>query len=60
MPHALHARLPKNFVLEERLERYASVIELTPQNLRGNWAKACWNTTSAAGWEKRRRVWEFP
>lgn len=42
MPHALHARLPKNFVLEERLERYASVIELTPQNLRGSWAQACW------------------
>ena len=42
MPHALHARLPKNFVLEERLERYASVIELAPQNLRGSWAQACW------------------
>ena len=27
MPHALHARLPKNFVLEERLERYADAIE---------------------------------
>lgn len=41
MPHALHARLPKNFVLEERLERYGRAIELEPQRLRGRWAEAC-------------------
>lgn len=41
MPHALHARLPKNFVLEERLERYANAIELRPESLRGRWAEAC-------------------
>ena len=41
MPHALHARLPKNFVLEERLERYGRAIELRPESLRGHWADAC-------------------
>ena len=41
MPHGLHARLPKNFVLAERLERYESVIELDPAGLRGRWAEAC-------------------
>ena len=41
MPHALHARLPKNFVLEERLERYGRVIELDPAGWRGRWARAC-------------------
>ena len=41
MPHALHARLPKNFVLEERLERYGRVIELDPASWRGRWAHAC-------------------
>lgn len=41
MPHGLHARLPKNFVLEERLERYGRVIELDPAGLRGWWAEAC-------------------
>lgn len=40
--HAIHARLPKNFVLEERIERYASAIELDPANWRGRWAEACW------------------
>ncbi|WP_077597476.1 tRNA (guanine(46)-N(7))-methyltransferase TrmB [Olsenella urininfantis] len=39
--HALHARLPKNFVLEERLERYSSAIELCPQSLAGRWREAC-------------------
>ncbi len=38
---ALHARLPKNFVLEERLEAYSSVIEPHPEALRGMWASAC-------------------
>ena len=41
MPHALHARLPKNFVLEERLERYGNVIELRPESWRGRWALGC-------------------
>lgn len=41
MPHGMHARLPRNFVLEERLERYGSVIELVPQDWRGRWAAAC-------------------
>lgn len=39
--HGMHARLPKNFVLEERLERYADVIELEPRRLAGRWAEAC-------------------
>ena len=39
--HGMHARLPKNFVLEERLERYADAIELEPQNYAGCWAQAC-------------------
>ena len=47
MPHALHARLPKNFVLEERLERYADAIELTPERWRGRWAEACWRGIGA-------------
>ena len=41
MPHGIHARLPKNFVLEERLERYARAIELDPAGLSGRWAEAC-------------------
>ncbi len=39
--HALHARLPKNFVLEERLERYADSIEASPERWAGRWAQAC-------------------
>ena len=39
--HGMHARLPKNFVLEERLERYADVIELYPTHYAGMWAQAC-------------------
>lgn len=39
--HALHARLPKNFVLEERLERYADSIEASPATYAGRWAEAC-------------------
>ena len=41
MPHGMHARLPKNFVLEERLERYARAIELEPARWRGRWAEGC-------------------
>lgn len=40
--HGMHARLPKHFILEERLERYADVIELQPATWRGNWAEVCW------------------
>ena len=39
--HGMHARLPKNFVLEERLERYGAVIELAPTHLAGCWTEAC-------------------
>ncbi|SEH50660.1 MULTISPECIES: tRNA (guanine(46)-N(7))-methyltransferase TrmB [Atopobiaceae] len=39
--HALHARLPKHFVLEERLERYADAIEAAPASYAGVWAEAC-------------------
>ena len=39
--HGMHARLPKNFVLEERLERYSRAIELEPARWRGRWAEAC-------------------
>jgi tRNA (guanine-N7-)-methyltransferase len=39
--HGMHARLPKHFVLEERLERYADFIELDPCALAGRWAEAC-------------------
>lgn len=37
----MHARMPKNFVLEERLERFADAIELAPTAYRGRWAEAC-------------------
>lgn len=30
---AVHVRTPKNFVLEERLERYADAIETNPEAL---------------------------
>lgn len=39
--HGMHARLPKNFVLEERLERYAPVIEPQPRTYAGSWTQAC-------------------
>ncbi len=39
--HALHLRLPKNFVLEERLDRYADAIEAFPTTYAGRWAEAC-------------------
>lgn len=38
---AMHARLPKNFCLEERLERYADAIELVPNTYQGSWIDAC-------------------
>lgn len=36
-----HIRTPKNFVLEERLERYGDAIETKPEAFVGRWAKAC-------------------
>ena len=45
--HGLHARLPKTFNLEERLERYGDVIEKNPGALRGHWAEACAGIGSA-------------
>ncbi len=41
MPHGLHIRLPKNFVLEERLERYSAVIETNPYGWAGRWTRDC-------------------
>ena len=38
---AVHVRTPKNFVLEERLERYADAIETSPENYAGHWREAC-------------------
>ena len=38
---AVHVRTPKNFVLEERLERYADAIETSPENYAGHWCEAC-------------------
>ncbi len=50
--HGMHARLPKNFVLEERLEKYGRVIEADPYSWRGTWAQAC----APAGGEAFREV----
>lgn len=38
---AVHVRTPKNFVLEERTERYADAIETNPEAYVGDWRKAC-------------------
>lgn len=40
--HGMHTRLPKHFVLEERLERYKDSIETRPGAWRGRWAEACY------------------
>ena len=53
----MHARTPKNFVLEERLERYADAIELCPRAYAGRWAEACWplvpeHAGAGAGFER--------
>lgn len=53
--HALHLRLPKNFVLEERLDRYADAIEAFPRSYAGRWAEACAPLT-AAGYGRFREV----
>ena len=47
--HGMHARLPRNFVLEERLERYADAIELMPERWAGRWATVCWPLAFGAG-----------
>lgn len=39
--HGMHTRVPKHFVLEERLERYADALEPSPRQWRGMWAEAC-------------------
>ncbi len=39
--HGMHCRLPKNFVLEERLEKYRDYIEADPYAWAGRWAAAC-------------------
>lgn len=36
-----HIRTPRNFVLEERIERYAAAIEEHPEAFAGRWAEAC-------------------
>ena len=38
---AVHVRTPKNFVLEERLDRYADAIETSPESYAGYWREAC-------------------
>lgn len=38
---AIHVRTPKNFVLEERLERYSRAIETAPERYAGHWREAC-------------------
>lgn len=38
---AVHVRTPKNFVLEERLERYADATETNPEAYAGDWREVC-------------------
>lgn len=38
----MHARMPKNFVLDQRIERAANAIETNAPAYRGRWAEACW------------------
>lgn len=37
----MHARMPKNFVLDQRIERAADAIETNAASFRGRWAEAC-------------------
>lgn len=37
----MHARMPKNFVLDQRIERAADAIETNGATFRGRWAEAC-------------------
>ena len=52
----MRARLPKHFVLEEHLERYADAIEVSAPSWRGNWAEACWPLTSGSSHHAFDRV----
>lgn len=54
--HAMHARLPKHFVLEERLERYADAIEIEPERYTGLWAEACHPLVSGMAPSRFREV----
>lgn len=42
-----HIRTPKNFILEERLERYGIAVEGRPERYRGSWAAACYPSLAA-------------
>ena len=44
----MHARMPKNFVLDQRIERAADAIETNAASYRGSWAEACWPLTGVA------------
>lgn len=44
----MHARMPKNFVLDQRIERAADAIETNAAAYRGRWAEACWPLTGNA------------
>lgn len=37
----MHARMPKNFVLDQRIERASDAIETSAATYRGRWAEAC-------------------
>ena len=52
----MRARLPKHFVLEEHLERYADVIEVSAPSWRGCWAQACWPFDSDAARKSFDRI----
>lgn len=52
----MHARMPKNFVLEERIERFADAIEISPETYRGAWARACHPLVPGHGDQAFRRV----
>ena len=52
----MRARLPKHFVLEEHLERYADAIEVSAPSWRGSWAEACWPLTGESSRHAYNRV----
>ena len=56
MGNNMHARMPKHFVLEERLERYGRAIEADPAHWRGQWARACWPLFSPTRTAAQRRA----
>lgn len=49
------ARTPKNFMLDERLERYRDAIEYLPASYAGRWAEAC-RPLGAGGADRFREV----